>query len=911
MGVPLTRMIVRFVLPIVLLSDVSGVFAQSTGDFRDYQFDGSMLEIATTGADLRLAFVRGDIVRVEYLPTDPTEFDSSLSVVPEADVPQSATVAESESTLTFSGGTLSLKIDKNPVRLSFFYNSELKTREPDLNAYAFSDSSSQVAWTADADESFYGTGEHNISFDLRGTMVYNVNAPDYGYSYREALMNICAPVLLSSDGWGVFIDNPHFGTWDIDSGGDSEVHYFCDAGPMRYYLFAGDDMPSLLEAYTWLTGRQPMPPRWALGFLQSKYGYFNETQTMNVASSLRANNIPADAVILDLYWFTGMGDYTWNLERFPDPKQLVANLLGMGFWTILINEPYIVQGSSSYLVLHGRPDLVGRTVEGNAYDLPGFWYGNALLLDLTNPDAADWYREKAVTELGDSIGGLWTDLGEPELHPPDMVHQGGMANDVHNYYNLIWSRTVAEAFEQQRPGQRIFNLTRSGYAGSQRYGVFTWSGDVAAGWTGFSVQPSFVLQMGLSGLAYEGSDLGGFTNRANADLYTRWLAHGALSPVMRAHGDHKTTEPYGFDEQHTDWNRQIIELRYRLLPYLYTLAHENSETGMPIVRPLFFIDPDDLRLRNEDTAYLFGDRLLVAPVMVDGAEGRNVPFPSGNWIDYWTDDIHLGSHDEFVASPLGTIPLLVRAGSLLPLAPVMQYSWERPLDTLFVHSYPTVSGSDEFNLYEDDGISYDYRAGAYTELPLEAIWTEGSHTVRIGPRSGNGFDGLVAERTFLVEVHRASEPPDSVRLNGSMLPMVASLATLRESPQGYTYDAENHLLYVQCISTMQQQDEVEISGFVTNVVETAQQPERFKVSNAYPNPFNSTTRVTVTLPQAGTIRADLYDITGRLVRTLVNGTLNTGAHNVVVDGDGLASGIYLLRIANGNDVRARKLVLVK
>ncbi|MFH0881425.1 MAG: TIM-barrel domain-containing protein, partial [bacterium] len=752
----MSKLILRLSL-LILLCYVPGVFAQSVGNYESHQFDGSVLEINTSGADLRLAFVRNNIVRIDFIPDESAQFDSSLAVLPESASPITSTLSLSDSTLTLSGGTLSVLVAKLPVRLSFVSDGETKTYEPDYNAYSYWDPASQVTWTAESMESFYGTGEHNISFDLRGQTVYNWNVPNFGYSDPQAIMNISAPVLYSSRGWGVFIDNPHFGTWDIDPYGSNVIRYTSDAGPMRYYFFAGDDVPDLLEAYTWLTGRQPMPPLWSLGFLQSKFGYFNESQTMDVANDLRDNRIPADAIILDLYWFDQMGDLTWNLERFPDPVRIVKDLLDMGLRTILINEPYFTQSSDYYHELLSQPELVGHTESGDPYTLPEFWYCDcdALLLDMSNPAARDWYREKAVTLLADSIGGLWTDLGEPERHPEDMMHAGGTADDVHNSYNLLWSQTVAEAFAEQRPGRRIFNLTRSGSAGSQRYGVFTWSGDVQASWLGFIGQPSFVLQMGLSGFAYHSSDLGGFTNNYNPNLYTRWLAHGALSPVMRAHGDHKITEPYGFDDEHTIWNRQIIELRYKLLPYLYTLVHENSQTGMPIVRPLFFADPDDPRFRNEDTAYLFGDRLLVAPVMVDGAEGRDVPFPQGNWIDYWTDDIHLGSQDEYVPSPLGTIPLLARAGCLLPLAPVMQYTEERPLDTLFVHSYPTESGSDEFTLYEDDGISYDYQTGAFSELPMQAEWSAGSHVLRIGPRSG-GYDGMVPERTFLVEVHRTS-----------------------------------------------------------------------------------------------------------------------------------------------------------
>lgn len=900
-------------LTFVFLSGTSA-FGVNVGIYTSHEFTNGELTIHTDGADLRLAFVRENILRVDFLPMDEASLvDNSLAVLPDHSVPVLSNLTETDTSLVLTYGSLSVQATKGLVRLSYHEGGRLLTTEPESGGFD-GDYSPLATWEVQNGESFYGTGEHNPALDLRGQVLDNWNSQNGNYNGRQTTMNISVPVLLSSGRWGVFIDNPRWGQWNICASDYNLLKYQVSYGPLRFYLFSGADMPSLLEAYTWLTGRQPLPPRWALGYLQSKFGYQNRTEATNTVSNLRSNRIPADGIVLDLYWFSNMGDLNWNQSQWPEPRTMVSDFLDQGIHTILINEPYFVENSFNYSTLQNNPTMVGRYDDQNPFYISNWWSCdcNALLLDLTNPVSRDWYKAKAGFQLDDGIGGLWTDLGEPENHPDGMMHTGGGVNDVHNSFNLLWAQTVAEAFAEKRPGQRVMNLTRSGSAGIQRYGVFTWSGDVRSIWEDLYVQPSFILQMGMSGLSYHSSDLGGFADGADADLYTRWLAQGALSPVMRAHGVNKPTEPYGFDAIHTDWNRRIVELRYQLLPYIYTMAYENSQTGMPMVRPLFFADPEDSRFRNEDTAYLFGDRLLVAPVMVEGATNRQVPFPSGDWIDYWSDELYHGSSDAVVTSTLGTIPLFVRAGSLLPFAPVMQYTDERALDTLMIHSYPADNGSDEYTLYEDDGISDSYTSGACTMLPMSADYSEESQVVRIGPRSGAGFDGMVTDRTFLIEVHRAVQPPDSVMLNGSMLPLLTSLGELRSSSEGYAYDAGNDRLYVQYSSTMQNQyDEIRIDGAITDLEAHPQAPSQFLVSKAYPNPFNSSTRVTITLPQTGKIKAELYDITGRLVATLVDGTFESGTHNISIDGKRLASGTYFLRVANGQDIRARKLVLVK
>lgn len=290
---------------------------------------------------------------------------------------------------------------------------------------------------------------------------------------------------------------------------------------MKYYLFTGETMPDLVEAYTWLTGRQPMPARWSLGYIQSRYGYRTEQEAREMVDSLRYYSIPVDGLVLDLDWFgkSQMGNFTWDYSAFPTPIDMISDFKDSGVQTIIINEPYVTELSTNYSELYANPELVGRNSENAPYLLDGWWACdcNALLLDMSNPATREWYKQKAIIQLNDGIGGLWTDLGEPERHPPDdqdpspMYHYAGSKNDVHNSFNLYWATAVTEAFQSQRPNERVVNLTRSGSAGIQRHGVFTWSGDVLTNWENLGGQPAFIMQMGYSGLAFHSSDLGGFT----------------------------------------------------------------------------------------------------------------------------------------------------------------------------------------------------------------------------------------------------------------------------------------------------------------------------------------------------------------------------------------------------------------
>jgi alpha-glucosidase (family GH31 glycosyl hydrolase) len=621
-------------------------------------------------------------------------------------------------------------------------------------------------------------------------------------------MNVNIPFLASTAGYALYLDGVHKGRFDLGATDSTVWSYFVDGGAMTYYLIIRPTVAGQLERYTWLTGRQPMPPRWAFGYLQSKNRYGNDSTARAIVRTIRSEGFPCDAIILDLAWFRNMGDLQWNHDAWPDPQAMTVDFLKQGIKTVLITEPYVVEPSSGF-----REGLAGgylcKDSLGKPFLLDGWWSCrgcNAALVDMTNPAARKWWWSRHTSFLGKNVAGLWTDLGEPERHPPGMWHQAGPAMDLHNIYNFLWAQMVFEGMQDFRPGQRVFNLTRSGFAGIQRFGVLPWTGDVARSFDGLAGQIPLMLNMGMSGLAFLHSDIGGYArNPTTSELYVRWVEYGAFCPVMRAHGAGESvggspTEPWQFGAEAAAICREFIRLRYRLLPYTYTLAHENAESGIPLARPLFFGDPVDARAYVETTSYFWGDAFLVAPVLKAGTRSRDVYLPPGKWFDFWSDEVVEGGKTVYVAAPLDRIPVFVRSGSIVPMAPVMDWSNERPLDTLTLNVYPDAGNPSRYTLYEDDGTTQAYQRGRFSLTSFaDSSFSQGTISgivVTIGSSRG-GFDGKLPRRTYVAVLHGIAQAPDRVMLGPLALTVRDDLNHLPGEGNGFFYQRSTHRLYVQ------------------------------------------------------------------------------------------------------------------
>ncbi|MCI0692396.1 DUF5110 domain-containing protein, partial [candidate division KSB1 bacterium] len=803
------------ILPIIgLLFAQTACSQQFVGNYTSHAVRADSVIFSCESASILLEFCSESIVKVKYIPAGALRRDTSLVAFYDDWPAVDFTVQDFADSVNLQTNSLTITCRKRPFRLLFRERGgRLLLQERPAGGLGWKEAFRCAHFHQTPDEHFYGFGERGIDFDRKGHRFESYNRQKFGYNSALATMNINIPFFCSTSGYGIYFDNTYPGLFDMGSGNPAHYSYRADGGEMIFYFIYGPDLKSILKNYTALTGRQPLPPRWALGYLQSKFGYRNETQARQIVETMRRKKIPCDALILDLYWYgglQGMGNMNWEAATWPNPRQMMQDFSASGVKTILITEPHIVMTSSKYDVAHAN-NYFGTDANGQPSVIPNFFAGPASLLDMTNPAAQAWWWSLHEPLISQGVSGWWTNLGEPELHPPDMRRHIGSAAKVHNIFSLLWSKILFDGYASFRPQERLFNLTRAGFAGMQKYGALPWSGDVRSTFIGLTVQIPMMLGMSMSGVAYQHSDLSGFTGNPSSELYVRWMQLGAFSPIARAHGadDSHQTEPWAYGPVAEAIVKRYLQLRYRLLPYSYTMAHENHTTGIPLARPLVLEYPDDPNVHNLGHEYLWGADFLVAPVTQAGATSWSVYLPEGQWVDYWTDRIYSGGTTINADAPLETLPLLVKKGAIVPLQNVMNYTDEFPLDTLTLAIYPAQRSS--FTLYEDDGKTTAYRTGAFARTTFICDVQPQAVTVNISRSSGD-YAGKPSHRVYFSEVHHINHRPDSVMKNTSALQSYATVEALQHSDEGWWYDAARQLLVVKCQTVPSEEYVLRISG---------------------------------------------------------------------------------------------------
>lgn len=483
-------------------------------------------------------------------------------------------------------------------------------------------------------EMVFGGGERALPLNRRGYKFNLYNAPAYGYGEGTENLNYSVPFFTTSNGYGLFFDNPSKGYVDIGKSNQNIFEYGACSGELNVYIIPGKDYPEILANYYKLTGTQPLPPRWALGNLMSRFGYTSEAQVKEIASKMQQQHIPFDAIIFDLFWFGDsiqqtLGNLDWiNKTKWPDPKQMIANFRKQDIHTILVTEPYVVKRSINY---RSSVQYLATDSMGKAFDIPNFYFGNGGLIDLFRNDAKNWFWLFYKKQMDNGVEAWWGDLGEPETHPAALYHNlkdHGFnrlfkADEVHNMFGHNWTKMLFEKYAIDYPNKRLFSLNRSGFAGTQRYSIFPWSGDVSRSWTGLSAQLPVMLGMSMSGIPYAHADAGGFAGgEGDNELYVRWLQFAQYTPVFRPHGtalyevDKQAfsfpSEPALIAEPYRSIVRNVVYHRYQLLPYNYTLSYRQTKYGEPLVRPLYFQFNRDTALAKIQDEFMWGNSILVA-----------------------------------------------------------------------------------------------------------------------------------------------------------------------------------------------------------------------------------------------------------------------------------------------------------
>jgi len=666
-------------------------------------------------------------------------------------------VQETVDAVEIKSEQIRIVVHRNPCRIQCFDESGQSFAEDAETAAGWRNGAIAGWKKIEADEHFYGFGEPTGLLDQLSKVRTNwtTDAVDYGiltHTMYHAIPFFMA--LRPGVGYGIFFNTTFWSQFDVGAKQPGIWRMETHSPELDYYIIYGPEPAKIIDTYTQITGRMPLPPRWALGYHQCRWSYESEDVVRKLAREFRQRRIPCDTIYLDIDYMNGYRIFTWSPKRFPNPNKFIQDLKQDGFKVVPISEPGVkYDPEADYHTFDEGLKNNYFIRENNGQLFHGYvWPEKAVFPDFMRPEIRDWWGnlQKNLTDVG--VAGIWNDMNEPALDDRPFGDRGnkicfpldaaqGPTNEktnhaeTHNIYGLMMAQACYQGLEKSHPNERFFFLTRAGFAGIQRWSA-VWTGDNQSLWEHLEMSIPMLCNLGLSGVPFVGADIGGFAGNATAELFARWMQLGMLYPLMRGHSALSTIqqEPWAFGEKVESICREYIELRYQLLPYIYSLFWSAATTGTPILRPLLYNFPDDPKTFTICDQLMLGSSLLAAPIYRPGIEHRAVYLPSGRWYDWWNGEVIDGQNYIIAQAPLERMPLYVRAGSIIPMAPVMQYVDECPLEQLRVRIW---MGTGEFTFYEDDGHSLEYKTGTFCTTNYR-VCTQGEQTtVDIGPRDGN------------------------------------------------------------------------------------------------------------------------------------------------------------------------------
>ena len=703
------------------------------------------VELSAGSAKLLITAFRDGIVRVRLAPQGNFPKDLSWAVIENPD-PPAIKIEDSKTELRMMAGRVVVIVKKSPLLVTFadLNGNVLLADEPSL-PMAWNGSYIHVWKHMPLDEDYFGLGDKPGPMNRRNHAYTMWNTDFFGWQESDDPLYKTIPFFIGlrkGTAYGVFFDNTYRSSFDFGKESRDYFSFGAECGELNYYFIAGPEPKKIVEEYTALVGRMPLPPLWSLGYQQSRYSYYPEAEARKIVETLREKKIPADAIYLDIDYEQGYAPFTINREYFPTFEKMISDFLAVGMRTVLITDPHIkVDPNHGYVPYDSgmKQDVFVKNPDGSVY-VGKVWPGDSVFPDFTLTRVRDWWGVlyKNFVEMG--VAGFWNDMNEPSVFdtptktmPLDVVFHldDGATVDqraVHNVYGMENTRATHDGLLRLRPNERPFVLTRAAYAGTERYAA-SWTGDNSATWNHIYMSVPQIMSLGISGYAFIGADVGGFAGSPPVDLLTRWYELGAFYPMYRDHAAKGTAphEPWANGPEQEAIRKRYIELRYRLLPYIYTSMEETSRTGIPLMEPLFLEYPAAQDYYGDDKVFLFGPDFFVAPVITEKLDAEEIHLPPGDWYDFWTAERHSSAEHISLHPTLAETPLYVRAGAIVPMQPVVQNTNEKPDGPLQLRVYP---GDDcHGSLYEDDGLTFAYQKGDFLRVNFACLISPGSLTV--------------------------------------------------------------------------------------------------------------------------------------------------------------------------------------
>jgi alpha-glucosidase (family GH31 glycosyl hydrolase) len=720
----------------------------------------------------QITFYSDEIVQVVYFPTDTIKYLPMYGILPSEKIIDIETT-DNKSNFRLISSKIVVRVDKTSAEITFTPWSGttlLRSKEiiltavnaPDGRKYKLTSS-----FYSPEDENIYGLGQHQQNWMNHRSKVVRMWHNTEGEGGKMRGEEIAIPFLITNKNYGFIFDNAS--KTRVFAGIDNTTRWEAEIGDgLSYFFIYGKEVKDIYASYRELIGTTPLPPKGALGYIQCKQKYQNQNELLDAARRYREKKYPLDYLVVDWYHWDILGDMDFNAKYWPDPKRMNDELNNLNISTMISCWPRYRPESKNFDVLEKNGwfmrDSSGRT------EMPQDRRGG--LIDITNPKGACWYWNKIKTNyVSKGFDSYWLDESEPDTDPHGFFFYEKSGNEIFNFYPYLHSKNVYTNHRKDLTN-RCLILTRSSYLGAQQWGTTFWSGDIHSNWDVLERQIPAGLNFCASGMPYWSSDIGGWDiypfdpNRPRVDkkdlliysedvpekvkdapdfqeLYVRWFQFGAFCPTFRAHGGRENNEVWSYGTEVEKILVRYLKLRYALMPYIYSNAYITTQTGLPIMRPLFIDFMKDPAIADIKDEFMFGESLLVAPVVKQGQQEREVYLPAGvNWYNFWTNEKISGSRKVKIKAPVEILPLLVKEGTILPFSPNIQYATEKS-DTIDIQIYP---GKDaEFTLYEDEGNNYNYENGMFSTIRLS--WSNNLKVFYIGEVKG-GFPGMTMNKVF-------------------------------------------------------------------------------------------------------------------------------------------------------------------